>query len=428
MSWLGAVWLGAIQGLTEFLPVSSDGHLSVAEMLLPGFSQVGVLFDVMVHLGTLTAIVLFFRRLLAEEARALRSPDPSRRRPSWQLLLLLLAATIPTGIVGIVLKPVVESTKRDPVFVGAMEIATGLLLAVSAIRRNGRREREETSWMDAVLIGTAQGLAVLPGLSRSAATISVALLLGLAPRWAAHFALLMAIPAILGAAGFEILSAWREQGAAFFSGPEFSRYLLGALVAGAVGYVTIGWLVRLSANRRIHWFAGYCIVFGVIVALAVEPPAPAESLGGVEAARVAARQANDDVDDDAARERQREAAVEGERLVPPGGGKRGEEHQEIKAVAGEDRRGVLDPAPRRHAEGGPEGAIVSRHRRTKAAARAAADGVYPRVPPVLGDPAGSASVPGEPRNSPSGFPVGPDSGACSHLSCLERSSRRIVRP
>jgi undecaprenyl-diphosphatase len=97
MSWPGAVLLGLIQGLTEFLPVSSDGHLSVAQMLLPGFSQVGVLFDVLVHLGTLAAILLFFRRTLADGAAALASPEKARRMSAARLLLLLVVATIPTA-------------------------------------------------------------------------------------------------------------------------------------------------------------------------------------------------------------------------------------------------------------------------------------------------------------------------------------------
>jgi undecaprenyl-diphosphatase len=377
MSWPGAVVLGVIQGLTEFLPVSSDGHLSVAEMLLPGFSQVGVLFDVMVHLGTLAAIALYFRRLLADEATALASADPVRRRSAVHLALLLLVATIPTGIIGLLLKGVVEKTKTDPVFVGAMEIVTGLLLAISAWRASGVRGREQTRWSDAAWIGAAQGFAVLPGLSRSASTISVAILLGLAPGWAAAFILLMAIPAILGAAGWELLSAWRDKGSAFFAGPDFGRYLLGAVVAAIVGYLTIGWLIKLAQNRRIHFFAAYCVLFGLAVALLLPRPQKTSSLSlrAAEAVGVNGRKSDDRVDDHAAGKCQREAAVEAEGRVLPGGRQGREEDQKVEATARQDRGEVLDPSPRRHADAGAECAVESGHVGARSAAPGAAGGV-----------------------------------------------------
>src|SRR6266542_765439 len=131
MTWLEACLLGVIQGLTEFLPVSSDGHLSAAEMLLPGFVQVGVLFDVMVHVGTLVAVVIFFRKTLAREVGGLFSRKATQRAASWKLALLVIAATVPTGIVGLLLKQVTEESKTDPLFVGSMEILTGLFLLLS---------------------------------------------------------------------------------------------------------------------------------------------------------------------------------------------------------------------------------------------------------------------------------------------------------
>ena len=263
MSWWQAAFLGLIQGLTEFIPVSSDGHLSAAEMLLPGFSQVGVLFDVMVHVGTLVAVFVFFRAVLAEDAKGLFSRDPRRRRDSWKLALLIVTATIPTGIVGLFLKRVVEESKTDPRFVGAMEIATGLILLLSLFARERGRDRDSTTVADAVLIGIVQGLAVLPGLSRSATTIAFALLVGLSRRWAVTFSFLLLLPAVLGASLLEITSAWRERGGAFFAGPDFAKYVGGALVAGLVGYFAIGWLIRAVDAKRLHWFAIYCLLFGL---------------------------------------------------------------------------------------------------------------------------------------------------------------------
>jgi undecaprenyl-diphosphatase len=267
MSWLEAAVLGLIQGLTEFIPVSSDGHLSAAEMLMPGFGQVGLLFDVVVHVGTLTAILVYYRKLLRREISGLFAADSAERRRAWRLALLLLVATAPTAAVGLLLRPVVETTKLDPRFVGSMEILTGLYLAVSWLRREGPKDRDTMPWRDAVLIGVVQGFAVLPGLSRSASTIAVGLLLGLTARWAADFTFLLAIPAIAGAASLELFSAYRESGAAFFPTPDFGKYILGAAVAGVVGYATIGFLIRLVSTRKVHLFAVYCILFGLALIL-----------------------------------------------------------------------------------------------------------------------------------------------------------------
>ena len=265
MSWLEAVILGVIQGLTEFIPVSSDGHLSAAEMLMPRFGQVGLLFDVMVHVGTLMAILIYYRELLRAEVVGLVSADSVERRRAWRLAMLLLVATVPTGIVGLLMKPYVEATKGNPRFVGAMEILTGLYLAVSYFRKEGRKDRETMSFLDAAIIGAVQGLAVLPGLSRSASTIAFGLLLGFAARWAADFTFLLAIPAIVGAAGLELVSALRHEGPAFFATPDFGRYLVGAAVAGLVGYLTIGFLIRMVSTRKVHVFAVYCFLFGLVL-------------------------------------------------------------------------------------------------------------------------------------------------------------------
>jgi undecaprenyl-diphosphatase len=263
MTWLESIVLGVVQGLTEFLPVSSDGHLSAVEMLLPRFRQVGVLFDVMVHLGTLAAVIVYFRKTLRHELTGLFAHDPERRIASWKVALLVVAATIPTGIVGLLLKRAVEETKTDPRFVGSMEILTGLFLMLSLFVRKTGRERSNTTVWDAILIGVVQGLAVLPGLSRSASTIAFALLVGLAARWATTFSFLILIPAVVGASVLEIFGAWEERGGGFFVGSDFAKYLLGAAIAGLVGYFAIGWLVRAVVARRLYWFAIYCFLFGL---------------------------------------------------------------------------------------------------------------------------------------------------------------------
>lgn len=357
MSWLEAAFLGLVQGLTEFLPVSSDGHLSAAQMLLPRFRQVGVLFDVLAHVGTLVAVVVYFRGLLAAEAAAFVSDVAEDRLGARRLAALVVIATLPTAVIGLLLKPVVELAKWDPRFVGGMEVATGLAVATWMIpRRGARRELAGMRVADAVAIGIAQGLAVLPGLSRSATTIAVGLALGLSGLSAARFSLLAALPAILGAAGLELLSAWDERGSGFFATGDFAKYLLAAVVAGGVGYLTIGWLVRLASNRRVIAFAVYCILFGAAL-FAAGRPRRAEALrrevaphqaAAIPALGVAARHPDDSVDPDAAEEREREPGVEAERLVLEDPRKAREQHQEVDRVAGQDRREVLDPSTRGH--------------------------------------------------------------------------------
>jgi undecaprenyl-diphosphatase len=262
-----AILLGVVQGLTEFLPVSSSGHLAFVQNLLPGFSQVGVLFDVMLHVGTLVALVIFYRRLIADEGRLLVSADPVERSRGVKLMMLIIVATIPTAIVGLLLKKTVEGAFVNLRSVGWAELGTALLLGVSALRRRGDTNQESMTYSQAALVGVFQGFAVLPGLSRSGSTIAAAILIGCAGRWAADFAFLLALPGIAGAAIVENYGAFRRYGAVFFQTPDFVKYCVGAVAAGIVGYLTIAWMIRVVSDRRVHYFAIYCTLFGIALLL-----------------------------------------------------------------------------------------------------------------------------------------------------------------
>jgi len=260
---LQALLLGTVQGLTEFLPISSSGHLALAQSALPGLSMPLLLFDVVVHLGTLTAIVLGLRRRVLGLLRAGLSllPGVSNERASrterhW--ILLIAVATVPTAIVGLALKGPTEAMLHHPSWVGAALLVTAAVLVLS--ERLGKRMRgdRELRLSDALLIGLAQGLAVIPGISRSGVTIGSALWRDVRGEVAVEFSLLVSIPSILGAT---LLVSIENAGhiSAGYVGPLVVGFL-SALVSGFFALRVLQWVV---ARRKLLPFAGYCGLVGM---------------------------------------------------------------------------------------------------------------------------------------------------------------------
>ena len=259
---LQALILGVVQGLTEFLPVSSSGHLALAQALIPGFNQPGVFLDVMLHVGTLAAVVVYFRRDLVALVRSLPQlvrggGDPVERR----LWLGVLIASVPTGIMGVLLQDRVESMIGSVPFIGAALMVTGLvLLAGEALSKKVITRLGPPSLGRALLIGIAQGIAVIPGISRSGSTISAARALGITGPEAARFSFLLSLPAVGGAA---FLTAIKNHAAiAASTSAQVAGYLAGPLVAAVVGFVAIGLVMRLLKSGRFVWFAAYCLALG----------------------------------------------------------------------------------------------------------------------------------------------------------------------
>ena len=256
MTFFQAVFLGLLQGLTEFLPVSSSGHLAIAQHFLHGFAQPGVLFDVLLHLATACAVVVYFRRdcLLLAKAPFSNGPEaPLYRR----LLKLLVIGSIPTAVIGLLFKDFFISLFHNLTVVSLMLLVTGGLLFLSERLRSGhRREGDLTLW-DVLLVGTAQGGAIIPGISRSGATIAVLLLKGVDGETAARFSFLLALPAIVGA-GFLSVGDLSEVSAA-----GLPIYLTGMLVAFATGLLSIHWLLAVVRRRRLYAFGFYCCLVGV---------------------------------------------------------------------------------------------------------------------------------------------------------------------
>jgi undecaprenyl-diphosphatase len=263
-----AVLLGAVQGLTEFLPVSSTAHLALAQRFLPGFTQPGILFDVVLHVGTLAAVVAFFRERLGKTLAGLVAPDPAARRAAWRLAGLLVLAVALTGAVAMPLKDVAVSGMTEFRRMGAALCATSLLLL--AAQRVGRRRGEggltleEVRPRDASAVGACQALsAIFHGLSRSGNTISVGLFSGLSRRAAAEFSFLLSIPTILAAAAVENLHAYRHHTGPLADGSSLLAYLVGMAVSAVVGYFAVGFLLRVVVSMRLTPFVVYCAVLGV---------------------------------------------------------------------------------------------------------------------------------------------------------------------
>jgi undecaprenyl-diphosphatase len=255
MSVFAAVVLGIVQGLTEFLPVSSSAHLILARAFfgweVPG--AFGLAFDVALHVGTLAAILGFFGREVGGMIAAVPSLLAPGSNASARLAQRIVVGTIPVIIVGLTLTDFIENTLRTPA-VAAGALAVGAAVMFAAERLGVRRRSEETvSWLDAIAIGCAQASALIPGVSRSGSTIAIGMLLGLRRDAAARFTFLLAIPAMLAAAAKEALELRH------MALPDGSATVMaiGVAVSAAVGYLTIKYFLRYLAGHRLDMFAYY---------------------------------------------------------------------------------------------------------------------------------------------------------------------------
>ena len=269
MTILSSVVLGLIQGIAEFLPISSSGHLAIAEQLLgmKGVSDIPEFFDVLLHLGTLLAVFVaywddicamvseFFAGIRDIAHRSTPTPVPPARR----MILLLILGTLPLFLV-LPVKDAVESLSGNMYFVGGALIVTGCLLFASDRVKKGRKSEKNATVADVLLVGCAQAIATCPGISRSGTTITAGCFLGFARKFAVRFSFLLSIPAVLGA---NIL-ALKDALEADVDWASVPVYLVGVAVAAVSGYLSIRLLRYVADKGRFGAFAYYCWCVGIM--------------------------------------------------------------------------------------------------------------------------------------------------------------------
>lgn len=246
--------LGILQGLTEFLPISSSGHLIIGQHLL-GISKPDISLEIILHLGTLLAVFVYFRKQIWELIDALINFKDKEKHTSRLFSFYVIVAMIPTGIIGLLLKETLKANKNELHLVGTALLFTALLLFISNIIQKKQKTTKPLNFLKSIAIGIGQGIAVIPGLSRSGSTIATALMTGISKKQAAEFSFILSIPAILAATILELDTS------IMFT----PSYLVGVLCSFVSGLLAIRFLMKLISKGRFHLFGYYCLIVGFIV-------------------------------------------------------------------------------------------------------------------------------------------------------------------
>lgn len=264
---LSAIILGAVQGISEFLPISSSGHLVLVPTLLG--IETGLAFDTILHIGTLVAIFTFFWKDIINLIKGFilsiidltEGVDIFKRElhrvPEKRFAWLIIVGTIPTGIMGILLKDAIETIFRGTLFVGIFLLVTAAVLYYSERHSSGQITQKDMSFKQALIVGICQGLAVFPGISRSGSTIASGLCLGLNREYAARYSFLLSIPAVIGAGLIQIKDIATLDASA-------SVLLAGFISSVIFGYLSIKLLMKMIKGWSLDIFAYYCTIIGII--------------------------------------------------------------------------------------------------------------------------------------------------------------------
>ncbi|HEY2194361.1 MAG TPA: undecaprenyl-diphosphate phosphatase [Actinomycetospora sp.] len=268
MSWLEALVLGLVQGLTEFLPISSSAHLRIVAGVFFG-NDAGAAFTAVTQLGTEAAVLIYFWpdiwRLLTAWLAGLRGR--SARGLDYRLAWYVIIGTLPISILGVLFKDAIEGPARNLWLIGASLVLFGVVLGAAEKYGRQRRPVEDLTLRDGVLMGCAQALALLPGVSRSGGTVSAGLFLGLQRPAAVRFSFLLAIPAVTAAGLFSLPDIENTSGPG--AQPSAAQMVVATLVAFVVGYASIAWLLRYVEQHTVYVFVWYRVILGLLVLLAV---------------------------------------------------------------------------------------------------------------------------------------------------------------
>jgi undecaprenyl-diphosphatase len=268
MSWLQVVVLSIVQGLTEFLPVSSSGHLAIVSTVF--FDRdAGASFTAVIQIGTEIAVLIYFARDIGRIVVAWFAglTDGTRRTADYWLGWWVILGTIPIGIAGLVFKHYIRSDIRNLWVIGTALVVFSAVIAVAEYSGRQTRSIQEFTWVDSLVIGTSQALALIPGVSRSGVTISAGLFLGQKREAAARFGFLLAIPAVLGSGLYSLPDAFHPEGTGqSATGPQL---LVGTVIAFVVGYAAIAWFLKFLVNHSMYWFVGYRVIVGAAVLIAL---------------------------------------------------------------------------------------------------------------------------------------------------------------
>lgn len=265
MTWLQAIVLGAVQGLTEFLPISSSGHLRIVSEIFFG-TDAGASFTAVTQLGTEAAVLLYFARdigrIVVAWFRGLLHAE-HRSDLDYRMGWYVILGTIPVGVLGFLFKDQIRTGARNLWLIATMLIVFALVIAAAEYYGRKTRPIEDLRARDGIIMGSAQALALIPGVSRSGGTISAGLFLGLTREAAARYSFLLAIPAVVASGLFSLPDAFEPAGEGLnASGPQL---LVATLIAFAIGYASIAWLLRFVVNHSMYWFVGYRIALGTLV-------------------------------------------------------------------------------------------------------------------------------------------------------------------
>lgn len=290
MSLLESIILGFIQGVTEFLPVSSSGHLAIFKNFF-GLQEAGITFDILLHVGTLVAVficfwkdiwelivngvgiivdicknigVFFVNKLNGKKPGFTLKPyNKIISTPYRRYVMLIIIATIPTGIMGVLFKDLIEQVSMSLIVPGICLLMTSVILLIADNTKDGRENEENVSFGKAGFVGVCQGFATLPGISRSGTTITACLLAGMDRAFAVKFSFIVSIPAILGAAVLDVPDMFKET----LSSGEIVNSIVGTVVSAVVGYICIKTMLKVVRKKKFKGFAAYCAIMGLVAVI-----------------------------------------------------------------------------------------------------------------------------------------------------------------